>query len=122
MTKDRTIRFWKGALIVLGIISLTSGLVRSPDFWSSYVLDIAGPAWIYVLLRAQYTTGDSGFLTIRFSPEVALSVIIIICFSIETAQYLELYDAHFDPYDYLAYISGILPVYLIDKLLKFSEK
>ena len=122
MIKSKAVRIWKVVLIMLGIVSLSSGLVKSPGFWSSYLLDIAGPAWGYVLLRAQYTAGDSGFLSIRFSPEMALTVILIICFLIETAQYFEIYDAHFDPYDYLAYISGILPVYLIDKLVKFSER
>lgn len=110
------VRIWKVAVIVLGIISLSSGLLKTPGFWSSYLLDIAGPAWGYVLLRAQYKAGDSGFLSIRFSPEGALLTIVIICFAIETAQYFELYRAHFDPFDYLAYISGILPVYLFDRL------
>jgi len=122
MIKSKAVRIWKVVLIMLGIVSLSSGLVKSPGFWSSYLLDILGPAWGYVLLRTQYIAGDSGFLSIRFSPEMALTVILIICFLIETAQYFEIYDAHFDPYDYLAYISGILPVYLIDKLVKFSER
>lgn len=122
MIKSKTVRIWKVVLIVLGIVSLSSGLVKTPGFWSSYLLDIAGPAWGYVLLRTQYIAGDSGFLSIRFSPEMALMIILIICFLIETAQYFEIYDAHFDPYDYLAYISVLLPVYLIDKLVKFSER
>ena len=122
MIKSKTVRIWKVVLIVLGIVSLSSGLVKTPGFWSSYLLDIAGPAWGYVLIRTQYIAGDSGFLSIRFSPEMALMIILIICFLIETAQYFEIYDAHFDPYDYLAYISVLLPVYLIDKLVKFSER
>ena len=122
MIKSKAVRIWKVVLIVLGIVSLSSGLVKTPGFWSSYLLDIAGPAWGYVLLRTQYIPGDSGFLSIRFSSEMVLMVILIICFLIETAQYLELYDAHFDPYDYLAYISVLLPVYLIDKHVKFSER
>jgi len=122
MIKSKAVRIWKVVLIVLGIVSLSSGLVKTPGFWSSYLLDIAGPAWGYVLLRTQYIPGDSGFLSIRFSSEMALMVILIICFLIETAQYFEIYDAHFDPYDYLAYISVLLPVYLIDKYVKFSER
>jgi len=47
--------------------------------------------------------------------------IIIICFLSETAQFLKLYAAHFDPFDYLAYISGIIPVYIFEKLLKLSK-
>lgn len=110
------VKRWKVVVILLGIISLSSGLLKTPGFWSSYLLDIAGPAWGYVLIRAQYKSGDSRFLGISFSPEGALLMIILICFAIETAQYLELYTAHFDPFDYLAYISGILPVYLFDRL------
>jgi len=121
MIKENTSRIWKIILIVLGIISLSSGMVKTPGSWLSYLLDIAGPAWGYVLLRAQYKTGDHRFLSFRFSPELALMVIIIICFLIETAQFLKLYDAHFDPFDFLAYISGIIPVYIFDKLLKLSK-
>ena len=114
-------RIWKVVLIFLGIISLSSGLIKTPGFWSSYLLDITGPAWAYVLLRAQYRAGDSRFLSVRFSPGVALMTILVICFTIETAQYFELYPAHFDPLDYLAYISGILPVYLADRYLTGSK-
>lgn len=116
------VRTWKIIVIFLGIISLSSGLLKTPGFWSSYLLDIVGPAWGYVLLRAQYKAGDSGFLTIRFSPEGALLTVLIICSAIETAQYFELYEAYFDPFDYLAYISGVLPVYLFDRLLSGSKR
>lgn len=78
---------WKTLVIILGIISLFSGLLKTPGFWSSYLLDIAGPAWGYVLIRAHYKSEDSRFLTFRFSPEGALLTLIIMCFSIETAQY-----------------------------------
>ena len=121
MIKENTYRVWKIILIVLGIISLSSGLVKTPGFWSSYLLDIAGPAWGYVLLRAQYKTGDHRFLSFRFSPDLALIGIIVICYLIETAQFINLYDAYFDPFDYLAYISGIIPIYIFDKLLKLSK-
>ena len=112
---------WKALVIILGLISLSSGLLKIPGFWSSYLLDITGPAWGYVLLRAQYKTGDAGFLYVRLSPEGALLTIAIICFTIETAQYFELYKAYFDPYDYLAYISGITVVYLLDRLMDGSK-
>ena len=116
------IRIWKTVVILLGIVSLSSGLIKTPGFWSSYLLDIAGPALGYVLIRAQYKKEDSGFFSFRFSPEGALFTIIIICFLIETAQYLELYTAYFDPIDYLAYISGVLPVYLLDRFLSSSSQ
>jgi len=52
MLKENTSRIWKIILIVLGIISLSSGMVKTPGVWPSYLLDIAGTAWGYVLLRA----------------------------------------------------------------------
>jgi hypothetical protein len=118
--RHKYVWIWKVVVIILGMLSLSSGLLKNPGFWSSYLLDIAGPAWGYVLLRARYKSGEARFLSVRFSPEGSLLTIVIICFTIETVQYFELYEAHFDPCDYLAYISGILIVYLFDKLLDGS--
>jgi hypothetical protein len=108
--------FWKIMLISFCLIGLSTGIFRSPGFWSSYVLDIAGPAWNYILIRGIYHSKHPSFLSIRFSPESALLLIIVICFLIETSQYFNLYSAHFDLYDYIAYVSGIIPCYIIDKL------
>jgi hypothetical protein len=109
--------FWKLLLILLGLLVLTSGLLKAPGFWSSYLLDISGPAMGYVLLRARYSSGNQTFLTLRFSPETALQIVIVICFLIETSQYFKLYPSYFDPFDYLAYISGVVVVYVFDKWL-----
>jgi len=38
----------------------------------------------------------------------------MVCIGIETAQYLELYDSIFDPWDFVAYASLLIPFYLID--------
>ncbi len=46
---------WKISLILLGIISLSTGLSKRPGFWTSYVLDMTGPAWNYILIRGQYS-------------------------------------------------------------------
>jgi hypothetical protein len=110
-------KFWKGMVIVLGIISLSTGLFSVSKFWSSYVLDLVGPAWGYVLIRVQYRMDSERFMKIRFSPEMALLSIISICFIIEAMQYYNLYYSTFDPYDLLAYFSGTFVVYLIDKIL-----
>lgn len=107
--------FWKISLILLCLIGLSTGLMSSAGFWTSYVLDIAGPAWCYILIRAQYKSTGSTFLSIKFTPEIAAILIVGICAIIETSQYFHLYDAHFDPYDYLAYVSGVIPFYIIDK-------
>ena len=104
-------------LIALGTIGLLSGLIKKPGFWSSHLLDIVGPAWIYILVRCQYSSKTSKFMSLRFSPEKALLSIFSVCALIETGQYFKIYDAHFYPYDYLAYASLLLPIYLIDKWL-----
>jgi hypothetical protein len=108
--------YWKIALILLGLISLSTGLSKRPGFWTSYVLDMAGPAWNYILIRGQYSAKQT-FFSLRLSPELALFLIAGICFLIETSQFFKLYKAHFDPWDYLAYISILIPCYLIDKYI-----
>ena len=105
---------WKVSLVLLGVISLSTGRSKRPGFWTSYVLDMAGPAWNYILIRGQYSAKKT-FLSFRFSPEFALFLVVGICFLIETSQYFKLYNAHFDPWDYIAYVSIVIPCYLIDK-------
>lgn len=115
MVNSNKILFWKISVIVLGLISLSTGVLHFSDFWTSYVLDITGPAMGYILLRVQYSSKKSTFLSFKFSPDQAAILIIGICILVETSQYLNLYDAHFDPFDYLAYCSGVLFFYIIDK-------
>lgn len=110
--------FWKTALILLGSLSLLTVFIRISGFWSSYILDMAGPAWIYILLRGQYTSKSSFPFFGQLTPAPIFFLCLGICFTIETSQYFSLYDAYFDPYDYLAYASIITPIFLIDKLLQ----
>ena len=111
------ILFWKISVIALGLISLSTGVLHFGDFWTSYILDITGPAMGYILIRGQYNSKKSSFLSFKFSPDLAALIIIGICIIIETSQYFNLYNAYFDPYDYLAYCSGVLFFYCIDKWL-----
>jgi len=108
---------WKISIILLGIISLSTCFSKRPGFWTSYVLDMVGPAMGYILLRVQYTSKGSTFLSFKFTPGLTALLISGICFLIETSQYFNLYDAYFDPWDYLAYISILIPCYLIDKYI-----
>ncbi len=105
----------KVTLIVLGVIGLITCIIKIPGFWSGYVLDIAGPGWNYILLRGIYHSPNTSFLFIKFSPEGAVLLLMAICFIIEIRQYFNLYDKYFDPNDYIAYVSLLLPIYLIDK-------
>jgi len=120
----RVVLFWKITIVLLGSTVLATCLIRIPGFWSSYVLDMAGPAMGYILLRAQYTTKESTFLSIKFTPVSAALLCSGICFVVETSQYFKIYEAHFDPFDYIAYASLVLPCFLIDKWLvkKLGEK
>jgi hypothetical protein len=108
-------RYWAVALVVLGTIGLSTGLVRAPGFWSSNVLDMVGPAWNYILLRGLFSKTQPAMLSRFLTPEGALVLIVAICGLIEAAQYFQLYEAHYDPYDLLAYVSLLLPCYAIDR-------
>jgi len=118
MFQSRNYLYWKAAIITLGTIALATCLVRIPGFWSSYVLDIVGPAWIYILVRGLFSRAQPAMLARFLSPEAALVIMMAACFLIEAAQYFQLYEAHYDPYDFLAYVSLLLPCYAIDRWLR----
>jgi len=107
-------RCWAVALVVLGTVGLSTGLVPARGFWSSYVLDVVGPAWNYILLRGLFSKTQPAMLS-RLTPEGTLLLIVAVCGVIEAAQYFRLYEAHYDPYDFLAYVSLLLPCYAIDR-------
>ena len=117
--RNKTI-FWKITLICFGLIALSSGVFKESNFWSGYVLDIAGPAWIYMLIRAQYNSKGK-FFNIKFSPELALFLIITLSFATEIMQYFEVYNSTYDPFDFLAYVSGTFVIYIIDKIIIKKE-
>jgi hypothetical protein len=114
-------RWWAVAVIVLCTIGLSTGIFKYRGFWTSYVLDIVGPAWNYILVRGLYLPKEPTGLQRHFTAEITAGSIILICFLIEISQYFELYDAHFDPYDFVAYTSGVLPCYLADKWFARSK-
>ena len=111
-------RYWAVSLVVLGTIGLSTGLVSARGFWSSYVLDIVGPAWNYMLLRGLFSKAQPAMLSRFLTPEGTLFLIIAVCGLTEAAQYFQLYEAHYDPYDFLAYVSLFLPCYAIDRWLR----
>lgn len=112
-------------MVILAVLGLSTGVARrfgAPTFWSSYMLDIAGPAWNYILFRGLYTSKKRADLWRYFTPETTGGLIIGICFAIEAAQYFGLYAAHFDPYDLLAYSSGVSILYVIDRRTASSPR
>ena len=107
--------FWKSTLIITGLSGLYAAFGGEPGFRTSYLLDMAGPAWNYILIRGQFNSTGKSILPIQIPPAAAFFLIGGICFIIETMQYFKIYDAHFDPFDYLAYVSLLFPLYLIDR-------
>ena len=103
--------------MTLGAVGLTTCFVRSPGFWSSYVLDIVGPAWNYILIRGLFSRTQPAMLSRFLTPEAALVVIVTTCALIEAAQYLRIYEAHYDPVDFVAYVSLVVPCYAVDRWL-----
>jgi len=77
-------------------------------------LDMTGPAWNYVLFRLRFTEYVENEWTRFFSPTRTLLIFLLVAFGIEGAQYFNLYDATFDVFDLVAYVSILIPMYLID--------
>ena len=113
---------WASLVVMLGTISLATGVYRPGGFWNSYVLDMAGPAWNYILLRGLFAPGRRWVLTRFFSPLRALLYVLAVCFVVELMQYFRLYASTFDPLDMIAYISLLLPCYAVDRALLERDK
>ncbi len=78
------------------------------------MLDITGPAWNYILFRGLFTNKANNAWTRFFTPKRTVAIFLIVCAGIETLQYFKLYNATFDPWDFLAYGSILIPLFLID--------
>ena len=111
---DRLAPWWAAVMVVLGATGLATIWVDWGPFWKGYVLDMTGPAWNYILFRGLYTAWASNAWTRFFTPLRTFLIFLAVCAGIEMAQFLELYDATFDPFDFLAYISILLPMFLVD--------
>ena len=113
---DRFAPYWAAVQIVLGTIGLATIWLDWGAFWKGYVLDMTGPAWNYILFRGLYRSYTENAWTRFFTQKKTFFIFITVCFSIETAQYLEWYDSTFDPWDFLAYISVLIPLFILDSL------
>ena len=111
---DRHAPFWAAGLVLLCVTGLATTWLNFGPFWKGYVLDMTGPAWNYILVRGRFTSQASNTWTRFFTPKITFVVFLFICFGIEFAQYLGLYDATFDPWDFLAYISILVPLFVLD--------
>jgi hypothetical protein len=100
---------WKVSLVLLGVISLSTGLSKRPGFWTSYVLDMAGPAWNYILIRGQYSPKKN------FCPS-ASALNLLYSLSSEFAFLLK--QANISSYMMLTSIHGIiLPMFQLSFLV-----
>ena len=104
-------------MYTFAFVFIATEIIKIPGFWSSYVADIAGPAWFYILLRGLYTNNPNRLCKIFHAPEIAVITVILICVTGEMAQYYGLYNRVYDPYDFIAYASLLLPLYMVDRLL-----
>lgn len=98
------------------VVGLAAETYPRPGFWGSYVFDIAGPVWAYIICRGlHYRRVSPRPLWRHFTPEVAAAFVIGFCFLLEACQYLGLYQGRFDPFDLVAFVAGVSPCYLADK-------
>ena len=107
--------YWAATLIVVGVIGVSTTWFKFGGFWNAYVLDICGPGWNYILFRLLFTEYRDNRWRRFFNPVRTVVIFIVFSFGVETAQFLELYESTFDPFDYLAYISLLLPLFIIDQ-------
>ena len=75
---------------------------------------MTGPAWNYILFRGRFTSESDTIWTRFFTPQHTVVLFMVVCFAIEGAQYFALYEATFDPWDFLAYVSILVPLFIVD--------
>ncbi len=108
-------RWWRVALILLFTVGMAMEFLSIRGFWGSYVIDILGPAWVYIYIRGLHAEDQPTAWGKVFFPELAAVSVALVCFLAELAQYYELYNKVYDPYDFVAYVSLLLPCYAIDR-------
>jgi len=106
--------YWAITLFIFWTVGISTIWIDLGNFWKGYVLDMVGPAWNYILFRGLFTSKTDNAWTRFFTPKRTFIIFLIVCITIETAQYFNLYNAVFDIWDFLAYISILLPLFLID--------
>jgi len=111
---DRHAPFWAIGLFLLGATGLATTWIDFGSFWKGYVLDMTGPAWNYILFRGRFTSKSDNFWTRFFTPWNTIVIFIAVCFGIEGAQYFGVYESTFDPWDFVAYISILIPLFILD--------
>ncbi len=111
---DKHAPYWAITFIVLIGVGLSTIWIDLGAFWKGYVLDMVAPGWNYILFRGLFTARANNRWTRFFTPTRTFIIFLIVLFGIETLQFYNIYDATFDPWDFLAYCSVLIPLYILD--------
>ena len=104
-------------MFAFGAVVIVAEFVQVSGFFGSYMIDIFGPAFVYIYIRGLYSKERRTRFWSFASPEIAAFGILAICSLVEMAQFFRLYNKHYDPYDFIAYASLLLPCYGLDRWL-----
>ncbi len=111
---NRFARYWALGIVVLCSTGLSTTWIDIGPFWKGYVLDMTGPAWNYILVRGLFTGYKDNAWTRFFTPNKTVILMVLVSYGIESLQFFKIYDSTFDPWDLMAYVSILIPVYLLD--------
>lgn len=95
----------------------TGGITQFVDFEGfigSYWFDMTYPVFIYIYLRKTRRAGEHKYSS-PIHQNIALMLALVPPFLLETLQFFNWYKGTFDPIDFLAYLSLVVPAYLIDR-------
>lgn len=118
---DKAAPWWALTLVIFGVTGVSTTFVSLGAFWDGYVLDMTGPAWNYILFRRLFHQYADDAWTRFFNPRRTVVIFLAVAFGIEFIQYLELYDSTFDPWDLVAYVSLLLPLFMVDSVLQMRS-
>lgn len=105
---------WRFAALVA---VTTGGITRFVDFEGfigDYWFDMAFPVFIYIYFRKSIRSKE-GPNASPIQPNLAIIFAIGPAFLLEVFQYFNWYKGTFDLIDFFAYLSLVIPAYLIDK-------
>ena len=114
--------YWAVSMIIMLGTGLATTWIKTGGFWNAWVIDIAGPAWSYILIRGLFTTYSNNAWRRFFSPWKTLLLILTAAYTIEMLQYFNFYPSTFDPLDFVAYSALVIPAFLIDYLIVKRSK
>ena len=111
---DKYAPYWAITFIILLGVGLATIWIDLGAFWKGYVLDMVAPGWNYILFRGLFTAWANNRWTRFFTPTRTVIIFLIVLFGIETLQFYNIYKATFDLWDFLAYCSVLIPLYILD--------